>query len=54
MIRIYLVCSKDSSLCQFCVDSAFGRNEGEFNLIIDPLPHVVDLIRWCWPNELET
>ena len=54
MIRIYLVFPKDPSLCQFRMDSAFGRNEGEFNLIIDPLPHIVDLVRLCWPNKLET
>jgi hypothetical protein len=54
MMRIYLDCQKDPSLCQFSLDSAFSRNEGKFNLIIDPLPHIINLIRRRWPNKLET
>jgi hypothetical protein len=53
MIRIYLVFPKDPSLCQFCLDGAFSGNEGEFSLIIDPSPHIIDLIRLYWPNKLE-
>ena len=37
--------SKDPSICQFRVDSAFRRNEGKLNDIIDPLLHIIHLIR---------
>jgi hypothetical protein len=38
---------KDSSLCQFSVDSALRRNEGELYLvIIDPLLHILHFTRW--------
>ena len=54
MIRIHLFFSKDPSLCQFRMDSAFCGNEGEFNFIIDPMPHIINFIRWYWLNKLET
>ena len=53
-IRINSFFSKDPSLCQFCVDSPFCRNEGKLNLIIDPLLHIIHFIRLCKPNKLGT
>ena len=45
----------DPSLCQFCVESAFRRNEGELNSIILVLFLIyMYSIRWCKPNRLET
>jgi hypothetical protein len=47
--------SKDPSLCQFSVDGALRRNEGElYPIIIDLLLHIIHLIRWCKPNKLKT
>jgi hypothetical protein len=44
-IRINSLFPKDPSLCEFRVDGPFRRNEGELKLIINPLLHIVHLIR---------
>ena len=44
-IRMNSLFPKDPSLCEFRVDGPFGRNEGELNLIINPLLDIVHLIR---------
>jgi hypothetical protein len=45
---------KDPSLCQFSVDSALRRNEGELYVTIIDLLHIIHSIRWRKPNSLKT